>query len=219
MQAIVEQTKGKAGRPFKVRHEAIAKDTAQAIGLSQVQWRELSLSLAARCQAHLKKGEAIPGQLLTQAAIAYDKAFAKSDPTEITLAIPQSLETALVKALVSDKGNYVNHIPQAIETAPVTGPCTNTDTVSGQAPVPEAEPVASADRGPGLQSDSSAGAGAASQTLSPVEPDIIQKNEKDQALVQARVKILGPKRFKNPFAGPDPSPTNVLDHVSKDEKN
>jgi hypothetical protein len=197
-----------------------AKDSTQAVELSQVQWRELALSLAAQCQSFIKKRETIPGQLLTQAAIAYDKAFAKADPTDIAVSVPRSLELAIVKALTADKKDYVNSPPQVLDPASVPGPCTEKDTVTGrgQGQGHEAALILPMP-GVGLRSAAVTGAGAAYPPLSPVsgpESENISEKQKDPLLVHAvaidgqgnvsdvataPVRVLGPKRFKDPFAG------------------
>jgi hypothetical protein len=132
---------------------------------------------------------------LTQAAIAYDKAFSKADQTDTTLAIPQTLERAIVKALVSDNAHNVYQVPRAS----VITPSSETGSVMIQGQGQGAEPAADPMPGVGLQSDSDAGAGAAYQAVSPgiTEPEIIQENQKDPEPVPARV--LGPKRFVDPF--------------------
>jgi hypothetical protein len=207
-------SKGKPGRPYAVKHGAIAKESAQAVELSQIQWRELALTLAAQCQGFVKKKEPIPGQLLTQAAIAYDKAFSKADQTDTTLAIPPTLERAIVKALVSDNAHNVYQVPGA----PVNTPSSETGsvTIQGQGQGHVADPESMP--GVGLRSDSDAGAGAAYQALSPpvTEPENISENQKDQvagAVDRAgtpgasqptcteprQPRVLGPKRFVDPF--------------------
>ncbi|HEX2614890.1 MAG TPA: hypothetical protein VHL10_05305, partial [Nitrososphaera sp.] len=149
----------------------------------------------------MKKKENVPGQLLTQAAIAYDKAFSKADVTDIATAIPPSLERSIVKALVSDNAHYVSTGRK--EPAPASGsepgPGPVIDQVQAQA-TDKAQPPATTP-GPGLQRDSVAGAGAACQALSPgPEPENISEPEKAlvHELVTVQPKPRGPRRFMPP---------------------
>jgi hypothetical protein len=213
-ESIPAHSKGKAGRPYAVKHHAIAKESAQAVELSQIQWRELALTLAAQCQGFVKKKEPIPGQLLTQAAIAYDKAFSKADQTDTTVAIPTTLERAIVKALVSDNAHNVNQVPSASVITPSSE--TGSVMIQGQGQALVTDPAI--EPGVGLRSDSDAGAGAAYQALSPArtEPENIQENQKGTVAgavnhsvaidaeqadkpVPAPSRVLGPKRFVDPF--------------------
>jgi hypothetical protein len=211
-----EQVK-KTGRPKNINYNALSNEDVQAVDKSKVQWRYLALKLAAQCEGYVKRGEPIPGQLLTQAAIAYDKAFSKADQTDTTVAIPTTLERAIVKALVSDNAHNVYQVPRASVITPSSD--TGSVMIHGQGQGLVADHAI--EPGVGLRSDPDAVAGAAYQAVSPArtEPENNLENQKDPAQVQAEGRSVndqalapdgalagpvtdkprGPKRFVDPF--------------------
>lgn len=96
---IVKNKLTRLGRPKNINWAEISADDVKAVEKSRVQWKYISLKLAQQVELLIKKGDTPPAQLLTQAAIAFDKAFSKADTTDTNVTIPKSLELAIVKAL------------------------------------------------------------------------------------------------------------------------
>ena len=179
---------------------------AQQHDIIKDKWAKLSYILAERALDMARSSEKchLLTQLLTGAAISYDKRFGRAPESTITLTVPASVQGSIVAALRLD-GTRTGSIPVPPSTTPthagtilaIASPVPPSTCLVEDTPQPlvlhkehTPTPGGGGQAWAGGEGD---GAGVASSPVSPPisTPDVVQKLQKEQKDVDLRVDSDG----------------------------